>query len=53
VRFDTSTRGGRAGRAQDVAALVHRRDERSDVRDPALATDRYLSVALDLLSGGP
>jgi acetylornithine deacetylase/succinyl-diaminopimelate desuccinylase-like protein len=43
-------------RAQDVAALVHGRDERIDVRDLALATDCYRSVALDLLgplSGGP
>jgi hypothetical protein len=43
-------------RAQDVAALVHGRDERIDVRDLALAADCYRSVALDLLgplSGGP
>jgi acetylornithine deacetylase/succinyl-diaminopimelate desuccinylase-like protein len=43
-------------RVQDVAALVHGRDERIDVRDLALATDSYRSVALDLLgplSGGP
>jgi acetylornithine deacetylase/succinyl-diaminopimelate desuccinylase-like protein len=43
-------------RAQDVAALVHGRDERIDVRDLVLATDCYRSVALDLLgplSGGP
>ena len=36
-------------RAQDVAALVHGRDERIDVRDLALATDCYGSVARALL----
>jgi acetylornithine deacetylase/succinyl-diaminopimelate desuccinylase-like protein len=40
-------------RAQDVAALVHGRDERIDVRDLALATDCYRAVALALLSGAP
>jgi acetylornithine deacetylase/succinyl-diaminopimelate desuccinylase-like protein len=38
-------------RAQDVAALVHGRDERIDVRDLALAADCYRSVALELLGG--
>ena len=33
----------------DVSALPHARDERIDVRDLALATDCYRSVAMDLL----
>jgi acetylornithine deacetylase/succinyl-diaminopimelate desuccinylase-like protein len=36
-------------RAHEVAALVHGRDERIDVRDLALATDCYTSVARALL----
>jgi hypothetical protein len=35
--------------ARDVAALVHGRDERVDVRDLALAADCYLSAAGALL----
>ena len=35
--------------AATVVALVHGRDERIDVRDLALATDCYRSVALELL----
>ena len=36
--------------AEQVAALVHGRDERIDVRDLALAADCYASVARALLS---
>jgi acetylornithine deacetylase/succinyl-diaminopimelate desuccinylase-like protein len=38
-------------RARDVAALVHGRGERIDVRDLALATDCYRAVAVELLGG--
>jgi acetylornithine deacetylase/succinyl-diaminopimelate desuccinylase-like protein len=35
---------------QEVSTLPHARDERVDIRDLALATDCYRSVALELLA---